>query len=194
MRCDDDYAQRRARILSRDAARASPGRRPTPPNLGDSRPAGTRGECTLPSTRHMNLTAVTTARQAQSVWVVPCSSRGLHHPIRVAGCQKPLRCPHGNSQILGCTRLPSGDILIWHRPPNAHMWLASRKPPSETACQVSFNLHSWVIPPTKGSLQQDVFLLKVFIVNAMGEQVCTPAEICSGMHYRLASPLPWAVM
>ena len=57
---------------------------------------------------------------------------------------------------------------------------------------VSFNHHSWVIPPTKGSLQQDVFLVKIFIVNAIGEQVRTPAEICSGMHYRLALPLPWA--
>ena len=44
----------------------------------------------------------------------------------------------------------------------------------------------------KGSLQQDVFLVKNFIVNAIGEQVRTPAEICSGMHYRLALPLPWA--
>ena len=48
------------------------------------------------------------------------------------------------------------------------------KPPSEAACQ-------------------DVFLVKNFIVNAIGEQVRTPAEICSGMHYRLASPLPVAV-
>jgi hypothetical protein len=35
--------------------------------------------------------------------------------------------------------------------------------------------------------------VKNFIVNAIGEQVRTPAEICSGMHYRLASPLPVAV-
>jgi hypothetical protein len=34
--------------------------------------------------------------------------------------------------------------------------------------------------------------VKNFIVNAIGEQVRTPAEICSGMHYRLALPLPWA--
>ena len=147
----------------------------------------------MPSTRHMNLTAVTTARHSQGVWVEPSSLRGLHHPIRVAGWQKRLRRSRENSPILGWTWLPSGDILIWHSPPNAHMWLASRKAPSEAACQVSFNLHSWVIPPTKGSLQQDVFLVKNFIVNAMGEQVRTPAEICSGMHYRLASPLPWAV-
>ena len=167
MRCDDDHARRRARILSRDAARAPPGRRPTPPNLGASRPAGTRGECTLPSTRHMNLTAVTTARHSQGVWVAPCSSRGLNNPIRVAGCQKRLRWAHGNSPILGCTRLPSGYILIWHSPPNAHRWSASRKTPSEAACQVSFNLQSSVILPTKGSLQQDVFLVKIFIVNAM---------------------------
>ena len=146
----------------------------------------------MPSTRPMNLTAVTTARHSQGVWVVPCSSRGLHHPIRVAGCQKRLRWACGNSPFLGFTWLPSGDILIWHSPPNAHKWLASRKTPSEDACQVSFNLHSWVILPTKGSLQQDVFLVKNFIVNAIGEQVRTPAEICSGMHYRLALPLPWA--
>ena len=146
----------------------------------------------MPSTRHMNLTAVTTARHSQGVWVVLCPSRGLHHPIRVAGCQKRLRRSREISPILGWTWLPSGDILIWHSPPNAHKWLASRKTPSEAACQVSFNLHSWVMP-TKGSLQQDVFLVKNFIVNAMGEQVRTPAEICSVMHYRLASPLPWAV-
>ena len=29
VRCDDDHARRRARILRRDAARAPPGRRPT---------------------------------------------------------------------------------------------------------------------------------------------------------------------
>ena len=120
MRCDDDHARRRARILSRDAARAPPR------NLGHYRPAGTRGECTSSSTRPMNLTAVTIARHSQGVWVVLCSSRGLHHPVRVAGCHKRLRCPRGNSPILGCTRLPSGDILILHSPPYAHMWLASR--------------------------------------------------------------------
>jgi len=47
--------------------------------------------------------------------------------------------------------LPSGDILIWHSSPNAHKWLVSRKPPSEAACKVSFNLYSWVILPTKVS-------------------------------------------
>ena len=141
----------------------------------------------MPSTRHMNLTAVATARHSQGVWVVLCPSRGLHHPIRVAGCQKRLRCPHGNSPNLGCTRLPSGDILIWHSPPNAHMCSASRKPPSKATCMVGFNLHSLVISPTKGSLQQDVFHVKNFTVNATGD------DICSGIHYRLASPPPWAV-
>ena len=192
MRHDADHARRRARILKRDATRAPPGRPRTPRISGISRRAGTRGECTLPSTRRMNLTAVTTARHSQGVWVEPSSLRGLHHPIRVAGWQKRLRRSRENSPILGWTWLPSGDILIWHSAPNAHKWLASRKTPSEDACQVSFNLHSWVILPTKGSLQQDVFLVKNFIVNAIGEQVRTPAEICSGMHYRLALPLPWA--
>ena len=121
MRHDADHARRRARILKRDAAHAPPGRPRTPRNSGISRRAGTRGECTLPSTRRMNLTAVTTARHSQGVWVVLCPSRGLHHPIRVAGCQKRLRWAHGNSPILGCTRLPSGDILIWHSPPNAQV-------------------------------------------------------------------------
>jgi len=129
----------------------------------------------LSSTRHMNLTVITTARHSQGVWVVPCSSRGLHHPIRVAGCQKRLRGPHGNSPILGWTWLPLGNISIWHSSPNAHKWLASRTPPSEATCQ------------------QDVFLVKILNVNAIGEQVRTPAEICSGIYYRLASPLPWAV-
>ena len=150
MRHDDDHARRRARILNRDAARAPLGRPRTLRISGIPRPAYTSGECTLPSTRHMNLTAVTTARHSRGVWVVLCPSRGLHHPIRVAGCQNRLRCPHGNSPILGCTRLPSGDILIWHSPPNAHMWLASRRPSSEATCKVSFNLHSSVISPTKG--------------------------------------------
>ena len=165
MRHDDDHARRRARILNRDAARAPLGRPRTPRISGISCRAGTRGECTLPSTRPMNLTAVTTARHSQGVWVEPCSLHGLHHPIRVAGWQKRLRRSRENSPILGWTWLPLGDILIWQSPPNARMWLASRKTPSEAACQVSFNLHSWVILPTKGSLQQEVFLVKIFIVN-----------------------------
>ena len=193
VRHDDDHAGRRARILKRDAARAPLGRPRTTRISGISCPAGTRGECTSSSTRPMNLTAVAIARHAQGVSVVLCPSCGLHHPQRVAGWQKRLRRSRENPPILRCTWLPSGDILIWHSPPNAHRWLASRKTPSEAACQVRFNLHSWVILPTKGSLQQDVFLVKNFIVNAIGEQVRTPAEICSGIHYRLASPLPWAV-
>ena len=48
--------------------------------------------------------------------------------------------------------------------------LASRKSPSEAACQVCLNLHSWVILPSKASLRQDVFRVKIFIVNAIGEQ------------------------
>jgi hypothetical protein len=68
--------------------------------------------------------------------------------------------------------------LIWHSSPNAHKWLASRTPPSEAACKVSFNLHSWVIPPTKGSLQQDVFLVKIFIVNAIWR---TSSHACRDM-------------
>ena len=48
--------------------------------------------------------------------------------------------------------------------------LASRKPPSEAACQVCLNLHSWVILPSKASLRQDVFRVKIFNVNAIGEQ------------------------
>ena len=158
MRYDDDHAQRGARTLSRDAAHAPPGRPRTPRISGISCRAGTRGECTLPSTRHMNLTAVTTARHSQGVWVDPCSSRGLHHPIRVAGWQKRLRRSRENSPILGWTWLPSGDILIWHSPPDAHMWLASRKPPSEAVCQVRFNLHSWVILPTKVLSSRTFFL------------------------------------
>ena len=193
MRHDDDHARRCARILKRDATRAPPGRPRTPRISGISCRAGTRGECTLPSTRHMNLTAVTTARHSQGVWVEPSSLRGLHHPIRVAGWQKRLRRSRENSPILGWTWLPLGDILIWHSPLNVHTWLASRTPPSEATCKVSFKLHFSVISPTKGSLQQDVFLVKILIVNAFVEQVRTPAEICSGIHYRLASPLPWAV-
>ena len=46
---------------------------------------------------------------------------------------------------------------------------------------------------TKGSLKQDVFLVKIVVGNAIGEQVRTPVEIRSGIHYRLSSPLPWAV-
>ena len=55
-------------------------------------------------------------------------------------------------------------------PSSSHQRLASRKPPSEAACQVCLNLHSWVILPSKASLRQDVFRVKIFIVNAIGEQ------------------------
>ena len=54
----------------------------------------------------MNLTAVTTARHSQGVWVEPSSLRGLHHPIRVAGWQKRLRRSRENPPILGWTWLP----------------------------------------------------------------------------------------
>ena len=80
MRHDDDHARQGARILNRDAARAPLGRPRTLRISGIPRPAYTSGECTLPSTRPMNLTAVTTARHSQGVWVVLCPSRGLHHP------------------------------------------------------------------------------------------------------------------
>ena len=80
MRYDDDLARWGARILSSDAAHAPPGRPRTPRISGIPCRAGTRGECTLPSTRHMNLTDVTTARHSQGVRVVLCPSRGLHHP------------------------------------------------------------------------------------------------------------------
>ena len=83
---------------------------------------------------------------------------------------------------------PPASSLVSRKP-----HLASRKPPSEAACQVCLNLHSWVILPSKASLRQDVFRVKIFTVNASGEQVHTPAEICSGIHYRLAPPPPWSV-
>ena len=91
VRHDDDRARRRARILSRDAARPPPARPASPENKGFSAPGGTRGECTLRSTRPINLTAVPTARHSLGVWTVLCPLRALHDPIRVAGCQNCTR-------------------------------------------------------------------------------------------------------
>ena len=98
-------------------------------------------------------------------------------------------------ELPGLARVSSGDdvILIFGPPTLSHQRLASRKPPSKAACQVCLILHSWVILPTKASLRQDVFRVKIFIVDAIGEQVRKPAEICSEIHYRLAPPPSWAV-
>ena len=147
---------------------------------------------------HNNLTAVPAARHSLGAWTALCPPRGLHHLIRVAGCHKCWR-----ESVLARLSPGDDDVIFIFGPPcivppasslvSRKPHLASRKPPSEAACQVCLNLHSWVILPSKASLRQDVFRVKIFIVNAIGEQVRTPAEICSGIHYRLAPPPPWSV-
>ena len=154
--------------------------------------ATTRGESTLRSTRHMNLTAVTTARHSLGAWTALCPLRALHDLIQIAGCQE---CWRDSALARLSSRGDDVDVMEVFPSPSSplHQHLASRKPPSEAACQVCLNLHSWVILPSKASLRQDVFRVKIFTVNAIGEQVRTPAEICSGIHYRLAPPPPWSV-
>ena len=121
----------------------------------------------MPSTRPNNLTAVPAARLSLGAWTALCPLRGLHDLIRIAGCQECWR----ESAL---ARLSSGgdDVMKVFGPPSSssHQHLASRKPPSEAACQVCLNLHSWVILPSKASLRQDVFRVKIFTVNAIGEQ------------------------
>ena len=101
MRHDDDHARLGARILSRDAARAPPGRPRTPRNSGISCRAGTRGECTLPSTRHMNLTAVATARHSQGLGCAMPIARATSSLTgrRVAEASAPFTREFPNSRL-----------------------------------------------------------------------------------------------
>jgi len=115
-----------------------------------------------------DLTAVLAARHSLGAWTALYPPHGLHHLIRVAGCRS-----LGENQ-LSRGFLQEDYVMNVFRPPRSTPPfippLASRKPPSEAACQVCLNLHSWVILPSKASLRQDVFRVKIFIVNAIGEQ------------------------
>ena len=118
---------------------------------------------------HNNLTAVPAARHSLGAWTALCPLRALHDLIQIAGCQE---CWRDSSLARLSSRGDDVDVMEVFPSPSSplHQHLASRKPPSEAACQVCLNLHSWVILPSKASLRQDVLRVKIFIVNAIGEQ------------------------